>query len=476
MQYKVEDLDQLTKNISVTVPAKEVNAMLDRVASRFRSGMSVPGFRKGKAPLKMIEKMNKKEIYSEATNMLVDEQVRNIISELKLEPALDPSFNAELMERGNEYAYSFKIELMPVFELPDYNEFPVEQQEAQVKDEEIDGIIERARKDMAEVLPVLDKRNPQDGDLVNLDFTGYDEEGKEVPGFKAENAQIPLGDNQAFENFENLIKTVPMGEEGEGEVEFPADFPNREMAGKKMTFKLKINALHERRLPEADDEFAKRAGNFESMDKLREMIRNSFMESRNQTAKTAAQQSLLEGLMEKTDFPLPKGLVDHYTQVARSEIMNRIGRSGPQAVEMLKDQAKINEEAVKDAERYVRSSIFLFRVAEAEEIKVTEQEIQDQVRLIAQQQGKKPEEMLEELYRNGSISSVQERILTSKALDALYEKAKVTVVKHPAGIKVVKVKSRPGDAAEDKDKSDGLEPDNSQGEDKATEAPDKTEE
>lgn len=428
MQYNVEDLGPLKKKIEVTVPAADAEVIVSRVTSKYRASVNVPGFRKGKAPLSMIEKQYKQDIYAEATNVLVDTQVRNIIAELKLEPAGNAEYDAQTIEKGEEYKYSFTLEFLPEFDLPDYNEFPVEEEKAEVTDAEVDEVLEKARNDFAELIPVSEAREPKDGDIVTVDFIGFDEEGKEIPGIKADNIQMPIGMGQALEDFEKLVKKVKAGNEGEENITFPEDFPNTEFAGKTIKLKVKVHSISERKLPALDDAFALSLGQFKSLDEVRVAIRTSFMQQRMQICKAAAQKKMLQELIAKVEYPLPEGMVERFAYVAEHEVLERLRRQNQTVESVGKTMADLKDDARKEAENYVRTYIFLNRAAKKEELTVSEQELLQQLQQIAKQSNRDFSEVRDEYVRNDMIGSVHDRVLADKAMQAIYDKAKITYI------------------------------------------------
>ena len=428
MQYNVEEAGTLKKMVEVIVPAADGDVIIGRVIDKFRISANIPGFRKGKAPLGMVEKQFRKDIYDEATSFLVDSQVRSIIAELKLDPASQVEYEAETIVKGKDYKYSFSFEYLPDFELPPYADLPVEEEKAAVEDREIDEVLEKARNDFAKLVPVSEIRKPQDGDIVTLDFAGFDEEGKEMPGIKAENIQMPIGAGQAIEDFEKLIKTVAPGESGEGKVVFPDDFPNKELAAKTMHVKLKVHVINERELPDLDDAFAARLGHFSGLDEVRVAIRTSFMRSRMQTAKTVTKNKLLGALLEKVNFPLPEGMVERFVQAAVAQAQEKMRRQGQAGEIFGADAERIKADARMEAEKYVRSYIFLNRIGKVEAITVSEEEVIRQLQQIAQQAGRDFADVRDEYARNNMIGTVHDRLMADKALQAIYDKARVTYV------------------------------------------------
>lgn len=448
MQYKVEEKGPLTKNIQVTVPAEEVDAAINRVALKVRQSSNIPGFRKGKAPLGLVEKQFSRDILPEATSNIIDAQVREIIAELKIEPATSMNYDAQNVEKGKEYTYSFTFDAMPEFELPKYDGFAVEEDEVSVEDSEIDAVVDQARNDLAELVLIEEKRKPQDGDIVTLDFTFYEEDGTtEMPGFKAENAQLPIGGSQAMTEFEDVVKGVATGEEGEGVIDFPEDFPNQNLTGKKAVVKVKVHAIHERKLPEVTDEFAKRLGQFENIEAMRNVIRDSFLESKKQQAANVAKKNMVDSLLKLTDFPLPPALLESYVKMSVADTLNAMQRSGKSIDSLGKSIKDLHVAAQKDAEEYVRSYIFLYHVAKAENITVEESDLIAQLRQIAASQRRPFEEVRDEYVNQNMIGALHERIMADKAVQAIYDKATVTYVKPKKADKEV----NKGEAAEEKE-------------------------
>lgn len=430
MQYKVEEKGPLTKVVQVTVPAADVDAAIQAVALKFRNGSNIPGFRKGKAPLGLVEKQFSRDILPEATNSLIDGQVRGIIDELKLEPAAGVNYDAKDVEKGKEFVYSFTFDAMPEFKLPKYEGFAVEEEEVTVEDSDIEAVIDQARNDFAEPVLIDEKRKPKDGDIVSLDFIFFDEKGEnELPGLKIENSQMPVGQNQAMPEFEELIKSIASGEEGEGKIDFPDDFPNPELAGKKTVVKAKVHSIYERKLPEVNDEFAKKLGQFESLEAMRGVIRDSFMQSKKQHAKGEAQKNMLESLLKMTDFPLPPSMLERYVNMSVADTLKAVQQSGKGLESLGKSIKDLHVEAQKEAEQFVRTSIFLYKVARVEDVKVEEEDLVMQLRQMAAAQRRPFEEVRDEYIKNNMLGALHERLLADKVVQAMYDKASVTFVK-----------------------------------------------
>ena len=426
MRHTLEDLSPVKKKIAVTVTADEVNAALDRTTAGFRSRVAIPGFRKGKAPLPMVEKRFAQDIYSEAVNELVNGNVGEILRELSLEPMSGIEFEGgeNALARGKDFTFSFSFEIMPVIEIPAYAGIGVQQEDVVVADDEIDQVIDRVRRSMAERVAVTEKRLPADNDIATMDFAGFDEKGEPVPGVSGEGFAVSLGEKQVIPDFEALVRTVAPGDSGEGPVVFPEDYGNKELAGKTVTMKITMKSLEERKMPEVDADFAKKAGGFDTVEAMRDNIRASYVRSRTEMAKAKAQSLLLDSLLEKVSFPLPEGMVERYTQNIMHERLENMSRQGKDLNALSEAELDaIKTEATPEAEKYVKTQLFLLTVAKKEGLEVSGQEMTAALRQIAMRGGHDVKEVQEHYARNNLFPALRDRLLADKAMEVIYAAA-----------------------------------------------------
>ncbi|MDL2272193.1 trigger factor [Desulfovibrio sp. OttesenSCG-928-I05] len=431
MKYTVEELSPVKKKVQVEVPAAEVDAVLNQSVNRYRASVALPGFRKGKAPMGMVEKRFAQDIYKEATESLLQENIGEVLKELDMEPIAGLNLDGaeEPLKRGSDYSYAFIFEVMPTFDLPEYNGIAVEEEKAVVTDEEIDSVIDRVRRNMGTREEVTEKRLPAEGDVVSMDFEGTDEEGNVLDGVSGKNFQVTIGEKQVIPDFEALVLTIMPGETKEGDVVFPEDYHSANLAGKTVRMKITVNSLATMKLPEINDDFAKLLGAFESVDDMRENIRNSYMNNRKELSKSKAQSLLLEGLLEKVEFPLPEGLVDRYTGNILADRFGRMQRGGLDMNELDKETVDgWREEAKTEAEKYARTQIFLLSIAKKEAFEVSPQEMEAALRQIAAQGNHDFNTLYEHYVRNNLLGSLRDRLLADKAMDFIYEKAEIKEV------------------------------------------------
>ena len=427
MQHTVEDLSPVKKNVAISIPTDEVNAAINKAVAQYRMKANIPGFRKGKAPLGMVEKRFADDIYSDALNNLVNESIDAALREADVTPLGNLKFEGELpqMKRDTEFAFAFSFEVKPEIVLPAYEGIGVDEEEVKVDDGEIDDVVTRLRSSMAELTPVDEKRLPQDGDVVTMDFAGTDEAGEPVPGVSGENFQVSLGEGQVIPDFEALTRTAAPGETVEGKVVFPEDYGHAPLAGKTVNMKITAKSLQQKKLPELDDAFAKKASGLETVEAMRDSIRTSFTRNRQEMAKGHAQTKLIEALLEKVDFPLPEGMVERYTQNILQDRLEKLTSENKKLAELGEGELDtMKAEAEVEAKKYAKMQLFLLTVAEREELEVTTQDVTVALRQIAMRGGRDVKEVQEYYARNNMFGPLRDRLLSDKAVETIYMKAK----------------------------------------------------
>lgn len=431
MEYRVEEVNPITRKVFVDVPVEEVQASISATLALYKRSVDIKGFRKGKVPMSVIEGKFRKQIYTESTTDLVNAHINEIMSELSLTPVSSIDYDGEeLLVKGEPFSYTISFEIMPEFELPSMEGLTVEQEVPEVDEEEVQSVIDRVRDQMAVNEDVTEKRKAQDGDVVVVTFQGM-LDGKPLDQVKADNFELILGQGHALEDFEALAKTLTVGEISEGDVSFPEDFLNEELAGKTITMRVTLKALKQRVLPEMNDELAKKAGGFASMDAMREAVTNSYMESRKQLYRSQAQKRLLDDLMAKAEFPLPKAVVDRHVERMLNELVGKLERQGRSLASTGKTEDEWRVTYRPQAEDLARSEIFLLATAKAESLEVSEQELDFFFQQMAARTGEDFFQLKKFHMDNNLMFAVRDRLLADKAMERIYSRAEVKEV--PAG-------------------------------------------
>ena len=426
MEYKLEDISPVAKKVLVTVPAEEVNGSLAATIAMYKVKVDIHGFRKGKAPGSVVEQQFRKQIYSEATTDLINVHINEILTEIKLSPLSKIDVDADEFVRDTPFEYSFSFELAPEIDLPNYVGVKVEEEKAEADPKVVAKVEERILDNRAETKIIEDVRNPQDGDVVTVTFGVY-EGDKILDGIQAENFEISLGQNQALPEFEALVKELKQGENGEKDVEFPADFINTRLAGKKALIKATLHAIKVRTVPVMTDELAKKVG-YDDMAKLRTALAESYLANRKNLHKSAAQKKLVDSLLAQVTFPLPPSLVESRLDMLLSELAENLERRGKSLESLGKTMEQLRTENRVRAEDMARTELFLLAVASKEGLAVSPQEIDAVLKRFSDQSGQNFFELKRHYEESGMVVPLKDRILADKAMEYIYSKAEVVEI------------------------------------------------
>ncbi|GHU95364.1 trigger factor [Deltaproteobacteria bacterium] len=432
MEYKVEELSPVRKKVIITTEPQEVEAAIMGAVALYKTSVQLDGFRKGKVPASVIEQRFRQKIYEEAHQDLVNVHLNEVMQTLGVTPVSGIDLDGpNTLERGSGYTYSIEFEVLPEFDLPPYEGLDAEQEKVVLKEEVVTDVIERILRDRAQLLPVDGLGPAVDGQVVNLDFAAY-ENGKAVEGVNSKNFNLALGERQALEDFEALVKTIQYGQEGESEIRFPDDFLARDLAGKTVTMKVKVHAIKERKLPELNDELAKSLG-VETVDKLKQNISDSYVKSRTDLNKSATQKNILDKLLKMTKFPLPQSMVDIQINTLLAAQKARLERYGKSLESLGKSPDTLRVEVLPQAEEITRYHVLMLSIAKKEGLDVTDQEINAHIYQASLQSGDDFKTLHEQYERSGMIFALRDRLLADKAMELVYANARVKEVEPSAG-------------------------------------------
>ncbi|WP_027186249.1 trigger factor [Desulfovibrio inopinatus] len=427
MEYTTTEVSPVEVKVRVEVPAEEVNASLSATIAMLRAQVDIKGFRKGKVPASVIEARFKDQVYGEATNDLINVHINEVMGELNLTPLSKIDVDAKELVKGEPFSYTFGFEHAPEIELPEYKGLDVEETEADIEEKDIDAIIERLRSNNAEVQVIKEERTPVDGDVIVVSFEAF-KDGESVPGIKADNFEMTLGEGQALADFETMVKALVPGQEGGGDMTFPEDFINQNLAGHTVEMKVKLHVIKEKVLPEVDDELAKKAGNFESLEKMKEVLKQSYVKSRQELYKSEAEKKLLDKLLKMVDFPLPQGVLEETIKNMIDDYIDRLERSGKNPEKLGKDDESVRAEVAPQAEELLRSQLLLMSLAQKENLTVQPQEVDAYLYQVASKTGQDFLTIKQYYERENLIFQIKDKILSDKAMDFLYRHANVTKV------------------------------------------------
>lgn len=428
MKVNLEQLENSRVKVTVEVDGAKLEEGLDHAYRHVAKRVQIPGFRKGKAPRKIIERYYGIEIfYEDALDYLVPRLYEAAVEETQINPVDQPSFDINKIEPGEGLSITFEVDVYPEVQLGQYIGLPVEKKIRTVTDADIDAELEQLRLQHSELVTVENRDQIQEGDFVNLDFKGY-LEGKPFPGGASAGYTLRIGSGQFIPGFEEQLIGLKVGEEKEIQVTFPEDYHAQHLAGKEVTFAVKINSIKERVLPELNDDFAKDL-EYVSLAELREDIRKRLEEAITHGTKHEMENRLIEQITDSSTIVLPKSMISQQVDYMLNQFQTTLLYSGMTLERYLeqakKTEAELRSEMEPEAVKQLKRSLILEAVAEKEGISVSDEEIDRKIDEMAQDNAN-PEQARANL--ESSRSRLANMIKIDKTWDFLLANAQVTEV------------------------------------------------
>ncbi len=424
IQVEATEESPILRVLSVTVAAAQVDKAFDRTYRNLRKEVRVKGFRPGKAPRSVLERMYGASIPDEIQRLLVAETLADAMELASITPITEPSLDAERPAPGDVFAYKARLELKPEIELPDTKGLPGRRPSVEVGEHEVLTQLESLRERSAPVVEEPEGTTAEDGHFLTIDFVGH-VDGEAFEGGSAKGHEIELGSDRFVPGFEPQLVGAVAGDDRQLEIDFPEDYGNTDLAGKHAVFDVHVEAVKARKLPELDDEFAKDLGDeFETLEELRDRIRSDLKSQRDHAAERVLRRAVMDSLIERTDFAVPPGAVErqlqHQIESFRREYENQI------PAEVLQSQlARMAEEGRQAAERRVREAFLLEAVAKAESIEATDEDVDQRLDEMAEGRGTSPAELRKIAHEQGWNEAIRSELVDQKALDFLVESADV---------------------------------------------------
>jgi len=426
----VTDVSQCKKDLAVEVPAEEVKKEYEKAYDAYVRYVKVPGFRPGRVPRGVIKQRFSKEVKEEVIGQLLPHALQHVVVDHKLKIVGDPRIDDISISEGEVLKFKASIEVIPEFELREYKGLKVTKRIAPVSDEDVDQVIERWRENMAEFVPIED-RPSQNGDFVSINLVGkyvVAEGEEEQEDLVADDVQIELGSEDVQPEFNENLLGVQAGDVREFRVVYPEDFGSKGLAGKTLDFTATVVALREKELPELDDEFAKDFGEYETIQEMRDKVREMLVKQAENQADSRLRESLLEQILNDYDFEVPSVLVEQQASDRVREFAYSLIRMGmpPQSAQSI-DWAERMKDAREQAIRDVRSALVVSRIGDKEDIKVSKDEIDAEIAQMAAASGEDVDQLKARLTRDDAISSIENRVRYQKSLDVVVGNAEITI-------------------------------------------------
>lgn len=425
MSLQVEKLEGNMAKLTIEATAEDFEQAVEKAYQKNKNKLSVPGFRKGKVPRKMIEQMYGKEIFFEdAANIVIPTAYAKAVDECTEEIVSQPTIDIVQAEAGKPFIFTAEVALKPEVTLGKYKGVEVEKADTNVTDEEIDAAIDQERENNARTISVED-RAVQDGDMTVLDFEGF-VDGEAFEGGSGENFSLTIGSGTFIPGFEEQLIGAEIDKEVEVNVTFPEDYQAEDLAGKAAVFKCTIKEIKAKELPELDDEFASEVSEFETLAEYREDVKKNLMQKKEESAKTAKEEAVVEAIIADAQMEIPEAMLATQQRQMADDFAQRIQMQGISIDQYFQftglTRAAFLEQLKPQAEERIKSRLVLEAVAKAENIEASEEEYKAEIQKMAEAY-QMEEDKLTEMIGEFEQKSIREDICVRKALDFAIENA-----------------------------------------------------
>ncbi len=414
------------RELELEIPAENVSKATEKVARDLAKVARVPGFRPGKAPVTLIRRRFAEDIQGEVVQSLVPEYLEKALGEKNLIPVTRPAVDKVDFKEGEPLRFRAVFEVLPEFELGDYKNLAVSIDAVEAGDAQVDKTIEEMRERVATFVPV-EGRAAKDGDYVLIKLSGMPVGGGEP--VQADNIMCHIGAEETLESFTENLRGASPGDTKKFRSQYPDDYPDEKLAGKAYDYTVEVQGIKEKKLPELNDEFAKDAagekGGFSTLAEMRELITKDLEAAKEDQQQSQAREKILEALVKQHDFPVPEALVEHQMDVRLERTVRTLAAQGvdPRAVNVdwVALRKRQHDRAVDD----VKAELLIDRVAEAEKIDATDEEVEKQIEALAERGGESATALRARLTKQGALDRMKSKLRSDKTIDWLYRNTRI---------------------------------------------------
>ena len=414
------------REIELEIPAENVQKATEKVARDIARIARIPGFRPGKAPVTLVRRRFADDIQGEVVQSLVPEYLERALDEKKLVPVTRPEVDKVEFKEGEPLKFRAVFEVLPEFELQDYKNLEIKVDAIEVGDAQVDKTIEELQERGATFTPI-EGRAAQDGDYALIKLTGTPEGGGEP--VSGDNILCHIGAEETLESFTENLRGASPGETKQFQAKYPDDYPDQKLAGKTYDYSVEVQALKEKKLPELNDEFAKEAagenGGFSTLAELRTKIRENLDASKEQQQTAQGREKILQQLVQQHDFPVPEALIEHQIDIRLERAVRSLAAQGvdPRAVNI--DWVSLRQKQRDHAVDDVKAELLLDRIATAEKIDVSDEELEKEIATLAEHSGESATALRARLTKQGALDSMKSKLRSDKTIAWLYSTSRI---------------------------------------------------
>jgi trigger factor len=413
------------RELDLEIPADEVSKKVESVAKEFARIARVPGFRPGKAPVSLIRRRFADDIKGEVVQSLVPQRVEQAVTEQKLTPVSQPQVEKLDFVEGQPLKFRAVFEVLPEFELANYKGLDLEMPVMDITDDDVSKALEEMRQRAATFAPV-EGRAAQNDDFVQLKLLGTPEGGGDP--LQADNVMCHLGAEETMEPFNENLRGANTGDHKNFDVVYPADYPDAKLAGKTFHYAVEVLGIKTKKLPDLNDEFAKDVSDASTLDELKTKLRESLEAARDQKHKDLLREKVLAAIVKLHDFPVPESLVEHQMDVRLERVVRSLAAQGvdPRAVNV--DWVTLRRRQQERATDDVKAELIVDRIASAENIDVTDEEVEHEIEHLAGHSGESAQAVRARLTKQGALDRMKAKLRSDKTLDWLAQNSQIRTV------------------------------------------------
>lgn len=427
MSFQVENLEEKNMvKLTIEVSAEEFEKGMEKAYQKNKSKMSVPGFRKGKVPRQMLEKMYGPSVfYEDAANSIIPDAYTQAADESKLDIVSQPEIDVTQIEKGKPFIFTATVAVKPEVTLGEYKGVEIAKVNVEVTDEEVAAELDRAREQNSRTVTV-EGRAAQDKDIVSIDFDGY-VDGEQFEGGKSENYSLTIGSHSFIDTFEDQIIGKNVGDEFDVNVTFPEDYHAENLKGKPAVFKVKLNEIKAKELPELDDEFAQDVSEFDTLEEYKADLKKNLIERRTKSAEREKEAAAVEKAVENASFDVPEAMIQYQVRQMAEEFAQRVASQGlsfeqyMQYTGMTPD--KLFDDMKPEAEKRVKNGLVLEAIVKAENIEVSDADLEEELKNMASMYQMEVDKV-KELVDEAATEQIKKDIALQKAVKLVADAAK----------------------------------------------------
>lgn len=426
MSLQVEKLENNTAKLTIEVPTEEFDKAIMKAYQKNKNKFNVPGFRKGKVPYAMVEKMYGAAVfYEDAANYVIPDAYANAATESELEIVARPDINVTQIEKGKPFIFEAEVTLKPEIKLGKYKGVKVEAMDTTVTDEDVQAELDKVKEQNARLVAADDKA-VEDGDQTTIDFEGF-VDGEAFEGGKGEDYPLTIGSHSFIDTFEEQLIGKKVGEEVEVNVTFPEEYQAKELAGKPAMFKVTIKEIKVKEYPEIDDDFAQDVSEFDTLDEYKADIKKNLEDKKTQEAEADKESKVIEAIVKDSEMDIPEKMIEAQAQQMLEEFAQNIAMQGISFEQYLQFTGatveQLREQVTPQAKARVESSLVLEAIVKAEKIEATDEEFDEEVKKMAERYQMECDK-INELLSDDDKNNIKADICAKKAAKLVVEKAK----------------------------------------------------